>query len=173
MAREIVLGVSWPQAPAAYGSHKVKLDGNALTARLFPPPIAELIELDDPPNARTWHIFENSSLLPRSPFLDFGGRPAPDSFHHFRNVSVSYFLARAVPRFLPILRGNSRTSSPGASQTHQAGRTHALLDAFAVTVAVRSINGRPRIPGLRGLQSTRAVSAYPPTESPVSLIEVV
>jgi hypothetical protein len=32
-----------------------------------------------------------------------GGRPAPDSFAHFRKVAVSYFLARAFPPFLSDL----------------------------------------------------------------------
>ncbi len=93
----------------------VKLDGNALGAGLFPVSLAEPVEVADPPNSRTRQSFENSSLTHGCSFLDFGGRPAPDSFDHFLNVFVSYFLARAFPPFFPILRRNSRTSSPGVS----------------------------------------------------------
>jgi hypothetical protein len=57
--------------------------------RFFPPPFTELVEINDRPNPRAWHPFEDSPLFHRSSFLDFGGRPAPDSFDHFLNVSVS------------------------------------------------------------------------------------
>jgi len=38
---------------------------------------------------------------------------------------------------------------------------------------VTSINGRPRILGLRGSQPRRVVWPYPPTADPISLSEVV
>src|SRR5215469_6502663 len=83
-------------------------------------PSAELVVENDPPDARARNLFEHSSVLRLTllhwpSFLCFGGRPAPDSFAHFRNVFVSYFFARAFPPLLPILRRNSRTSSPGVS----------------------------------------------------------
>jgi hypothetical protein len=63
----------------------VELAPNAFCAGFFAPLLARLVEVTNPPRFRFRHLFEDPSRLYWSSFLDFGGRPAPDSFGHLRN----------------------------------------------------------------------------------------